>query len=104
MHWNPETSRRRCVFCENIWRAVKNMLCNHSINGENREVCRWWPRRSHRREGKGRVVPGLNWSSCSTTEFTVARGVIGRSDEHTSELPSLMRISYAVSGLKKKKN
>src|SRR3546814_7612096 len=28
---------------------------------------------------------------------------IGRSEEHTSELQSLMRISYAVFGLKKKK-
>src|SRR3546814_3354916 len=28
----------------------------------------------------------------------------GRSEEHTSELPSLMRISYAVFCLKKKKN
>src|SRR3546814_10426640 len=27
-----------------------------------------------------------------------------RSEEHTSELPSLMRVSYAVFGLKKKKN
>src|SRR3546814_4517710 len=27
---------------------------------------------------------------------------VGRSEEHTSELQSLMRISYAVSGLKKK--
>src|SRR3546814_3689991 len=30
--------------------------------------------------------------------------VTGRSEEHTSELPSLMRNSYAVSCLKKKKN
>src|SRR3546814_3432788 len=30
--------------------------------------------------------------------------VIGRSEEHTSELQSLMRISYAVFCLKKKKN
>src|SRR3546814_7121425 len=29
---------------------------------------------------------------------------IGRSEEHTSELPSLMRISYAVLCLKKKTN
>src|SRR3546814_6520479 len=29
---------------------------------------------------------------------------IGRSEEHTSELQSLKRISYAVSSLKKKKN
>src|SRR3546814_948306 len=31
-------------------------------------------------------------------------GEIGRSEEHTSELQSLMRISYAVFCLKKKKN
>src|SRR3546814_5611715 len=29
---------------------------------------------------------------------------LGRSEEHTSELQSLMRISYAVFSLKKKKN
>src|SRR3546814_8594100 len=35
----------------------------------------------------------------------VARAVLGdRSEEHTSELQSLMRISYAVFCLKKKKN
>src|SRR3546814_1670435 len=35
-------------------------------------------------------------------EFLADRG--GRSEEHTSELQSLMRISYAVFCLKKKKN
>src|SRR3546814_9848688 len=34
----------------------------------------------------------------------VAAGTMGRSEEHTSELQSLMRISYAVFCLKKKKN
>src|SRR3546814_4149692 len=34
----------------------------------------------------------------------LATGDIGRSEEHTSELQSLMRISYAVFCLKKKKN
>src|SRR3546814_1315308 len=33
-----------------------------------------------------------------------ARPIAGRSEEHTSELQSLMRISYAVFCLKKKKN
>src|SRR3546814_4521967 len=35
--------------------------------------------------------------------MTVRRGTIVRSEEHTSELQSLMRISYAVFCLKKKK-
>src|SRR3546814_1877642 len=34
----------------------------------------------------------------------ISHGIIGRSEEHTSELQSLMRISYAVFCLKKKKN
>src|SRR3546814_10164989 len=33
-----------------------------------------------------------------------ADGLVSRSEEHTSELQSLMRISYAVFCLKKKKN
>src|SRR3546814_8927372 len=35
--------------------------------------------------------------------FSMFRGLSARSDEHTSELQSLMRISYAVFCLKKKK-
>src|SRR3546814_19285616 len=35
--------------------------------------------------------------------FPVRRHPCGRSEEHTSELPSLMRITYAVFCLKKKK-
>src|SRR3546814_8150519 len=44
--------------------------------------------------------------SCSSVPPRVARSEAGssRSEEHTSELQSLMRISYAVFCLKKKKN
>src|SRR3546814_2122987 len=38
-----------------------------------------------------------------STEVEKSRGYIARSEEHTSELQSLMRISYAVFCLKKKK-
>src|SRR3546814_9839582 len=37
-------------------------------------------------------------------EAPIAAGLIGRSEEHPSELQSLMRISYAVFCLKKKQN
>src|SRR3546814_1760390 len=40
---------------------------------------------------------------CSTAKATSARMSSTRSEEHTSELQSLMRISYAVFCLKKKK-
>src|SRR3546814_10475137 len=41
---------------------------------------------------------------CADTNRNPARGFRRRSEEHTSELQSLMRISYAVFCLKKKKH
>src|SRR3546814_15866366 len=41
---------------------------------------------------------------CFDAEFAEAQGWPVRSEEHTSELQSLMRISYAVFCLKKKNN
>src|SRR3546814_3483279 len=44
-----------------------------------------------------------SWRSTALNAFTAAIGQTGvRSEEHTSELQSLMRISYAVFCLKKK--
>src|SRR3546814_2287941 len=40
----------------------------------------------------------------SSRSFTTSNIIGARSEEHTSELQSLMRISYAVFCLKKKKN
>src|SRR3546814_8789072 len=40
---------------------------------------------------------------CDTSVAAASRDGCGRSEEHTSELQSLMRISYAVFCLKKKK-
>src|SRR3546814_8468575 len=49
-----------------------------------------------------RIFPGL---IDHFVEFSLrVRTVMDRSEEHTSELQSLMRISYAVFCLKKKKN
>src|SRR3546814_2304260 len=50
-------------------------------------------------------IPGLQRESAARPSETVGRqiGTLGyRSEEHTSELQSLMRISYAVFCLKKK--
>src|SRR3546814_8168922 len=46
----------------------------------------------------GDFMPGLLLTNCSAT--AVAKGKTVRSEEHTSELQSLMRISYAVFCLK----
>src|SRR3546814_8680360 len=43
------------------------------------------------------------WSAYADPAFTTELQGAGRSEEHTSELQSLMRISYAVFCLKKKK-
>src|SRR3546814_10898023 len=52
------------------------------------------------------LVPGTHWSQHVAVPYqicTPSRRRL-RSEEHTSELQSLMRISYAVFCLKKKKN
>src|SRR3546814_8576118 len=53
-------------------------------------------------QGVAATVPGLNLGEQLGVAKISLRG-IGRSEEHTSELQSLMRISYAVFCLKKKK-
>src|SRR3546814_4086916 len=49
------------------------------------------------------VAVGLGRKPRDDHRLTTARQIVGRSEEHTSELQSLMRISYAVFCLKKKK-
>src|SRR3546814_9271734 len=46
-------------------------------------------------------LAALTWGA---EDLAAAIGATGRSEEHTSELQSLMRISYAVFCLKKKKH
>src|SRR3546814_10620713 len=50
------------------------------------------------------LVAGRDQQDTRTVPYFHLRVVGGRSEEHTSELQSLMRISYAVFCLKKKNN
>src|SRR3546814_5441651 len=65
--------------------------------------------RLHQRIGRGLHLGGGGGQQAQALCFVVQRGVCVqpvqglRSEEHTSELQSLMRISYAVFCLKKKK-
>src|SRR3546814_8234002 len=73
---------------------------NAAIRPSYRRACAEWlvavrRKNFHRDQGRNadRVPAGMRFPERS-----------GRSEEHTSELQSLMRISYAVFCLKKKKN
>src|SRR3546814_3365332 len=60
--------------------------------------------RSARRTSASRPAPSPRSSSAAATAALASAGLKPRrSEEHTSELQSLMRISYAVFCLKKKK-
>src|SRR3546814_3898467 len=66
------------------------------------------PKNMSQKEKKQRVkdtISQLGLDKCRDTVIgnSMVRGISGRSEEHTSELQSLMRISYAVFCLKKKK-
>src|SRR3546814_2984822 len=49
------------------------------------------------------ILGVINWKEAAPAEQEAALQLSVRSEEHTSELQSLMRISYAVFCLKKKK-
>src|SRR3546814_2890897 len=67
-----------------------------------RSPCRWAHRRHpDRRRSAG--TPSCKWRH-RAPEADERRAASPRSEEHTSELQSLMRISYAVFCLKKKKH
>src|SRR3546814_2895823 len=51
----------------------------------------------------GHICPLFHVGCACDGEGELLQGARGRSEEHTSELQSLMRISYAVFCLKKKK-
>src|SRR3546814_5301724 len=59
--------------------------------------------RAGRRTGVSRVR-GRRRENPTIRRTSIALAMLVRSEEHTSELQSLMRISYAVFCLKKKKN
>src|SRR3546814_9453311 len=62
-------------------------------------------RRLPRRAGRLRCAPARReFETRRRARRTDRRGLDARSEEHTSELQSLMRISYAVFCLKKKKS
>src|SRR3546814_2296218 len=52
----------------------------------------------------GRISAAAQSVGIARAAFETARDYVKRSEEHTSELQSLMRISYAVFCLKKKNN
>src|SRR3546814_9817637 len=57
-----------------------------------------------KRDDQGRRKVQIPLIECESLLSVIAHGLqVGRSEEHTSELQSLMRISYAVFCLKKKK-
>src|SRR3546814_1186285 len=68
-------------------------VCSSGLMGSSQTLVSSWQNRTFRADlpGSRRICPSHR------------RQTSGRSEEHTSELQSLMRISYAVFCLKKKK-
>src|SRR3546814_1933406 len=69
-------------------------------------IWRWSRRRRRRDADAGADLSPLEWKDLLDDRLALAARLspAQRSEEHTSELQSLMRISYAVFCLKKKKN
>src|SRR3546814_7496872 len=118
--------RKSCItyfFKQNIAYEVRIIDCSSDVCSSDLSICSLPVARHTRAEsslrtkievergsfGVDRVLPSttcailLPWPSVSVTVTGVAAAVAVRSEEHTSELQSLMRSSYAVFCLKKTK-
>src|SRR3546814_8416519 len=80
--------------------ALSNIISTISTPGRGRS--RWERPAMTRRDNRASATPLLDWGE-QLRATKHKRRILGRSEEHTSELQSLMRISYAVFCLKKKK-
>src|SRR3546814_1597421 len=102
-YYDYKNKQTRAKFVDPIFGALDKLLNvpKSTIKGAEVEI-------------NARPVPGLSFTASATyldakvKEYTGAIGSqaisgVLRSEEHTSELQSLMRISYAVFCLKKKK-
>src|SRR3546814_5000632 len=90
--WVMKVLRRHC-------RALGSLSCFCRSGGSRDRFAATRDRGFRRSYGKGGFDPNIS----STRANCASAGASTRSEEHTSELQSLMRISYAVFCLKKKK-
>src|SRR3546814_3548993 len=91
--------RLQCVRCAASWSAAEDGLERRGYRALDAPA---WRGRRHRDPSDARA-----WAPCGTrTRRRIAPAArrSARSEEHTSELQSLMRISYVVFRLKKTKN
>src|SRR3546814_6437159 len=73
------------------------------IDKEGYELARWLAARGVTAYVLFYRLPGDGWKNSADAPLADAQRAV-RSEEHTSEIPSLMRNSYAVLCLKKKKH
>src|SRR3546814_5282392 len=71
---------------------------------EGDDVGQWAAPPHHEMNTASRILGTVDAVPCTAHNASSCGRGIARSEEHTSELQSLMRISYAVFCLKKKKN
>src|SRR3546814_9947311 len=91
--WDVIVNRQEEWWCPKPWRAEFDV--NERRPGGRNEV------RMHGPEGEVHTHNGTYLAFDDGQRFVSTDAVQGRSEEHTSELQSLMRISYAVFCLKK---
>src|SRR3546814_8392792 len=92
------TSLRDCS------RRIRHLPRHAAPIAGSQEMCWKDTGRSCRPPGRNREWRPRRRPSCRTQSLAVRSTLSRRSKEHTSELQSLMRISYAVFCLKKKKH
>src|SRR3546814_10570418 len=105
--WSSDVCSSDLIVDDRLLRIGSANLCNRSFGLDTECDAVLVPEDAGGRAGIADLRNALLAEHCGATVAQVADLLTehdGRSEEHTSELQSLMRISYAVFCLKKKKN
>src|SRR3546814_8883155 len=105
--WSPEAASVHCRLhhhgaCCSMRPDPLKIAIRERLSEVRYEIRGELARRARELEAGGRTLIKLNIGNPGAFGFRAPEHLQRRSDEHTSELPSLMRISYAVFCLKKK--
>src|SRR3546814_1366754 len=97
----PRSTRTDTLFpYTTLFRSIARAICGAQADTTGTVIGRVLDAERGTAVATGSVL--VRWGEIVLSQTGVRRGM--RSEEHTSELQSLMRISYAVFCLKKKKN